>query len=87
MKIVDGKILVSKLRIYVIYGNDKYGPYDDIGKLQFSPDGKTLAYGVKIDDKWYFISGNDKYGPYDEIDDLQFSPDGKTLAYGVKIKK
>ena len=48
MKNVDGKILVSKLRIYVISGNDKYGPYDDIDDLQFSPDGKTLAYKVKI---------------------------------------
>jgi len=87
MKIVDGKILVSKLRIYVIYGNDKYGPYDKIGKLQFSPDGKTLAYRVKIDDKWYVISGNDKYGPYDYLEYLQFSPDGKNLAYKVKINK
>ncbi|GEM_PF-4850629 len=34
MKNTDGKILVSKLRKYgkhyVISGNDKYGPYNDI---------------------------------------------------------
>ena len=33
---------------YLISGNDKYGPYDEIDDLQFSPDGKTLAYKVKI---------------------------------------
>ncbi len=54
-------------------------------KLQFSPDGKTLAYNAKIDSKWYVIAGKEKAGPYDDVIEFKFSSDGKTLAYTAQI--
>ncbi|HOK00154.1 MAG TPA: hypothetical protein PLW34_11415, partial [Termitinemataceae bacterium] len=75
--VIDGKtpVYVSKtireglistiVEYYVTIGKEKAGPYDDVGWLTFSPDGKTLAYGAKIDNKWYLIAGKEKAGPYD----------------------
>ena len=62
------------------------GPYDGVGRLTFSPDGKTLAYRAQIDNKWYLIAGKGKAGPYDGVDELEFSPDGNTLTYYTKIE-
>ncbi|TCW61870.1 WD40 repeat domain-containing protein [Treponema sp. J25] len=95
--VIDGKtpVYVSKtikeglistiVEYYVTIGKEKAGPYDVVGRLTFSPDGKTLAYGAQIDNKWCVFAGKEKAGPYDGVGWLTFSPDGKTLAYKAEI--
>jgi len=71
---------------YVLHGEEKIGPYDNVQNLTLSPDSKTIAYAAEIDGKYYIIRGKEKMGPYDEVvGHLRFSPDGKTIAYSAKI--
>ncbi|MCX7950242.1 MAG: WD40 repeat domain-containing protein [Treponemataceae bacterium] len=78
--------LISTIKkYYVVTGNEKAGPYDDVDDLTFSPDGKVLAYRVEIGGQWYVITGNEKAGPYDDVWGLAFSPDGKMLVYAVEV--
>lgn len=67
------------------YGNEQLGPYESIVGITFSPDGATLTYSAKSDDKWYLFVGGQKAGPFDDEVGPQFSPDGKSLAFAAKI--
>lgn len=83
----DG-LLSTVSEYYVLYGEEKTGPYDEVGggKFTFSPDGKTIAYTAKKDDKWHVIKGKEKIGSYDDVWGARFLSDNKTLAYVAEIK-
>ncbi|NLJ05977.1 MAG: hypothetical protein GX435_09815, partial [Exilispira sp.] len=55
--------------------------YDKVCWIEFSPDGKKLAYIAVADGKWYVVFGKKKSEAYDGVCYLTFSPDGKQLAY------
>jgi len=76
--------LISEVSTYFVYHNGNLSEaYDDVRWIEFSPDGKQLAYEAKIDDKWYVVCGKEKSEPYDDVSWITFSPDGKKLAYAT----
>jgi type II secretion system protein G len=55
--------------------------------LQFSPDGRTVAYQQRVERQRQLVVGTKKGPVVDEIfgDTLQFSPDGKRVSYVMRI--
>jgi len=68
-------------------GRSKKGPYSEIGSIDFSASANTLAFSVKIDNKYYVINGNTRIGPYNAIGDLLYIDNGKTLVYAAKLNE
>ncbi|MBI3597403.1 MAG: PD40 domain-containing protein [Nitrospirae bacterium] len=65
--------------------------YDEIGWIDFSPDGRRLAYSARIGDTWKVIADGVEHGDYELAlpfggveHPAFFSPDGRRLAYAAK---
>ncbi len=58
-------------------------PYDEVGELVLSPDGKTAAYAARRGDAWRIVHGTDEGPAYDEVKRLLYSPEGG-LAYAAR---
>jgi hypothetical protein len=61
----DGKTLAYRAKIngqwFLVSGDEKAGPYDNVWQLTFSPDDKTLAYVTNADQRGYIIVGNEQF--------------------------
>jgi hypothetical protein len=55
--------------------------------LKVSPDGKRVAYGARVGNKWFVVVDGKEKKQYDGIGkgSLIFSPDGKRVAYGAEV--
>jgi hypothetical protein len=64
--------------------NEKEGEtYDDIKELQFSPDGKTLAYIATKNEEVFAVVNNKREQSFGFVGRFVFSPDSKHYAYCV----
>ena len=70
---------------YVVYGNERLGPFSFAWNSKVSPNGKDFAFFASKDGQWYVFARNELLGPYSEVADLSFSPDGMHLTYNAKI--
>jgi|GEM_PF-5692529 len=70
---------------YIVQGQKKVGPYDNIEHLYFLSDGKTLVYTAKIDDKYYVFCGDKKTCPFDYQPSLSLTLDGKAVKYSAEL--
>jgi len=52
--------------------------------LEISPDGQSIFYGYKIDEKSYAVLDGMQTGPFDEIGPPTFSPDSRHIAYEIR---
>ena len=79
----EAKGLVSTVReFYVLYGDEKLGPYDDIHTLFFIKNASTFAYKAKVEDKWYMFIGKKKVsGPFLRIDFITTSKNCNRFSY------
>jgi len=75
---------------FVVLDGTESQPYDVIGTLTFSPDGRRFAYTAKIGKTWRMVIDGVAKTPYDSItkdywtqQQAVFSADGKHLAYRV----
>jgi hypothetical protein len=55
--------------------------YDEVRELQFSPDGRSLAYAARNAGKSYVVEGNREGPSYDAVGYLKFAPVTGKLAY------
>lgn len=77
----DGKMVV------VVDGKDG-PPVDEIfsADMQFSPDGKRLAYRVRVGEKQAYVVDGAVGPPQDAVGGFTFSPDGSRFGYAVRVK-
>jgi|GEM_PF-4458997 len=68
---------------YVVMGKKQIGPYNSVGPIKISSDGKSLTYSVDIDGLSYVIIDGEKMGPYEWMTEIEYFSDGKTLAYAA----
>lgn len=64
-------------------GKKQIGPYNSVGPIKISSDGKSLTYSVDIDGLSYVIIDGEKMGPYEWMTEIEYFSDGKTLAYAA----
>jgi hypothetical protein len=58
------------------------GPlYDDVGAIEFSPDGLRSAYAAEMGGHWFMVIDGNVEGPYDNVLPAVFSPDSTRVAY------
>lgn len=65
-------------------GEQAFAPFDAIGAVAFSPDGRRLALTARAGKQWNVVADG-KLGPaYEGVGSmLLFSPDGRRLAYAA----
>jgi hypothetical protein len=68
---------------FVIRGQKKSPPCDEISGLRSSRDGLHYAYAARVGEKWRAVLDGKPAAEYDNIMDLTFSPSGKRLAYAA----
>jgi Tol biopolymer transport system component len=74
----------DKGKKFVVVNGQPLKPYEGIGSMTFSPDGKRVAFTAKRDGKAMVVCDG-KEGPhYPEVFYPMFSPDGKSLAYWAR---
>jgi hypothetical protein len=66
-----------------VVGKKQIGPYNSVGPIKISSDGKSLTYSVDIDGLSYVIIDGEKMGPYEWMTEIEYFSDGKTLAYAA----
>jgi len=68
----------------VVRGEEAGAPYDEIGWLTFTPDGKQLAYSGRRGQEWsLWVNGKDR-GRYARVESFVFAPRGPRFAAGVQ---
>ena len=73
---------------YVVLGEEKQGPYDEIELLSFSPDSQHIVYVAKLGDKKFVVLDGIEQTYYDDIfTSVIFSPDSQRIAYVAKKDK
>ena len=87
----NGRFAYAAVKARGKNGNDKViavidgketSAYDDIGGIEFSPDGKHVAFVAKKSEHKFVVLDSKPGAKYDDIDGLlTFSPDSKRLAY------
>lgn len=75
----------NKYMGYVVSDGKEFGPYDDIrGNIEFSPDGKKLAFTAKKDNEWFMVIDGKESAPSEKMPSVfVFSSDGSHYAYSV----
>lgn len=66
---------------YIVAGERRYGPYERIHSMEWSPDGSTLAYVSMADGVWRVHAGEKTISPVGMVNTLLWSPDGSTLTF------
>ncbi len=66
--------------------NGKPGkPYQSIGTMALSPDGRRVAYNALDNDKWRIVVDEKEYSTEGEIGSPVFSPDSRHVAYESRV--
>lgn len=73
-------------KCYVVIDNKKYGAYEFIGNIIFSPNDERYAYLVRNKEKAYVVVDGKQSEIFDDVFDvsLQFSPDSENYAFIAK---
>lgn len=61
-------------------GEKQFQPFDGIGAIVFSPDGRRIAITTMTDKKWSVYVDGKTAGSFDGTGGMLFSPDSKRLA-------
>ncbi|MBF0327649.1 MAG: hypothetical protein HQL10_00655 [Nitrospirae bacterium] len=54
--------------------------------MALSPDGRRVAYGARLGEKWFIVIDGNEEGPFEEKGQPVFSPDSKHVAYEAKVR-
>ena len=54
----------NQKRYYLLTGDQRKGPYDEVIDLQVAFDTTGFIYAARNDTSWYVCEGSQKYGPY-----------------------
>jgi hypothetical protein len=76
-----GKYAIQTYKKNIYTENKEWGPFDKISFIEFSPDGKTLAFTAKTGNDWYIYTENEKYGPFTQIKECKFSADSSAISF------
>jgi WD40 repeat protein len=68
----------------VVYNGKAGKRYDGIGRISLSSDGRRIAYGALLGDKWRMVIDGSEGEIFDEVGEPVFSPDGQHVAYEAK---
>lgn len=65
----------------VFWGDAKFGPYDIVEGIVFSPDSRRLTFRAMSGGKWSVIVNNKKGPDFSALGAIVFSSDNKHMAY------
>ena len=80
--------VVDKEKYALVVDGKNHSPYDGIGSVRFSDDGKRVAYAARRGEKWLVVvdqGAEGKQYPALLRESIQFSPDGEHLAYVAQL--
>jgi len=71
---------------FIGFDGKEMGPYDYVGDLAFSPNGKHFVYRTikeihTLQSETFFVLDGEEMGPYEYLGDFVFSSDSKHFAY------
>jgi WD40 repeat protein len=66
---------------HVVHNGNAGKPYQAVGSVVLSPDGKRIAYGALVDGKWRMVIDGKEGSPFNTVKSPLFSLDGSHLAY------
>lgn len=73
----------SDKKEYLIAGDEKIGPLENLSGITVSDDGSKIVYSAEINGSEYVFEGIKKYGPYKDTSDISISPDN-SLAFSYE---
>jgi hypothetical protein len=65
----------------IVDGRADEGRFDRIGRVQWAPDGRAVAYVARRDRSTYAVVGGRTEGPHAEIEDPVFAADGSRVGF------
>ena len=68
-------------RFRVVHNGHESRPYEAVGNIALSLDGRRCAFGALRDGKWRMVADEKEGAPWSAIQEPVFSPDGAHLAY------
>lgn len=69
-------------KFYITNGRDKFGPYDNIGEIKLSLDGKRISYPIQTNGEWRLTIDNKVIDMKPDFFNVaNFSPDGSVFAF------
>jgi Tol biopolymer transport system component len=73
-------------KTFVVVDGTKLGPYDHVGSVRVSDDGKRVMYEARRGEKFFVVVDGVEGTMYDSIESYSatFSPDGKHFAYKAR---
>lgn len=78
---------------FAVVGKKKFGPYDEVKALAFSPDSRHVAFAARKGSAWHLVTDGQKGADdnipkgYENISAITWSPDSAHLAYVAQANK
>ncbi|MGI5085428.1 hypothetical protein [Treponema putidum] len=69
-------------KFYITNGRDKFGPYDNVGEIKLSLNGKRISYPIQTNGEWRLTIDNKTVDTKPDLFNVaNFSPDGSVFAF------
>jgi Tol biopolymer transport system component len=66
------------------YDVRKFGPYDELQQIRYSPDGQHYAFLARKDGKQAIVRDGIETESYDSVGEFRFSPDNRGFALSAE---
>ncbi len=69
-------------KVWVDLGHGLEGPFESVGNLVFSPDGRRAACSVQLGyEEYWVLEGGKRSGPWSDVTGTAFSPDSSRFLF------
>jgi len=83
IEIITKEIIIEDFNENLVFDNNIIATYDEIMKIDFSPNSESLFYIFKKDNLYYMVIGGDETEGYTNISTYRFSGDDKVFTYNA----
>ena len=83
METITKEIIIEDFSENIVFNNNIIATYDEVKKIDFSPDSKSLFYIFEKDNLYYMVIGGDESQGYSNILAYKFSNDDEVFTYNA----